>query len=282
MRAPWAGRAGTPGRGPGVPGILARLAALQMLGLRAGPWMYAGLLVTTIVTGFLPAGTAWSTKIVIDSLVAGRPASSLLWWSVLLVVIALVAAIEPPLSAFLNSELIRRMDRRVQDRLYTRVASFSGLSRFESPEFLDRLRMAALATGSTLTPATTGLFAVGRGVIILLSLLGTLYVLTPVMAVVLVGAAVPAFAAQTMLSRQQIGMEMVLSPANRRYMFYRSLITDVRAAKEARLLGLGSFLRGRLLDALDKIHAGERRLDRPSRASRRDWPCSGGQWPAGA
>jgi ATP-binding cassette subfamily B protein len=263
MRAPrvWRHDSGTTAR-PGGPAVSARLAHLSLLCMRAGPWMYMGLLTTTIITGFLPVGTAWSTKIIIDSIAAGRPAASLLWWSVLLAMIALTAAVAPHLTAYLDAELVRRVDRRVQERLYTKVTAFSGLSRFESPEFLDKLRMAALTTGSALTPATTGLFSVGRSLITLLSLMGALYVLSPVMTLVLVAAAIPALAAQILLSRQQVDTLMLLSPANRRYMFYKSLITDVRAAKEARLLGLGAFLRDRLLAALAGIQAGERRLDR--------------------
>ncbi|WP_412519517.1 ABC transporter ATP-binding protein [Actinomadura madurae] len=246
----------------GLAAGLGRLAAASLLCLRAGPWMYLGLLAVTVVTGLLPAGTAWSTKAVLDSVASGRPAASALWWAAALVAIGLVTAVVPNLSAYMDTELVRRVDRHVQDRLYSAVSSFSGLARFEDPRFLDRLRMASLATGSALTPATTGLFDVGRSVLTLLSLLVTLYVLSPVMAVVLVGAAFPALMAQILLSRQQVGMMMVLSPANRRYLFYKSLITDVRAAKEVRLFSLQSFLRERLLGTLTRIQDGERRLDK--------------------
>lgn len=228
--------------------------------------MYLGLLAVTVVTGLLPAGTAWSTKAVLDSVASGRPAASALWWAAALVAIGLVTAVVPNLSAYMDTELVRRVDRHVQDRLYSAVSSFSGLARFEDPRFLDRLRMASLATGSALTPATTGLFDVGRSVLTLLSLLVTLYVLSPVMALVLVGAAVPALMAQILLSRQQVGMMMVLSPANRRYLFYKSLITDVRAAKEVRLFSLQSFLRERLLGTLTRIQDGERRAGQTNRA----------------
>jgi ATP-binding cassette subfamily B protein len=246
----------------GLAASLTELAGLSLLCLRAGPGMYLGLLATALVTSLLPLASVWSTKRVIDAVAQGEPATSLMWWSVLLVVVALVAAVEPYLSRLLDSELVRRVDRHVQERLGAKVVSFAGLSRFENPTFLDTLRMATMADGAVLAPATTGLFSVVRSFITLVSLLGALYVLSPVMAVVLVGATIPALMAQVLLSRQQAGMQLTLSPTNRRYLFYRDLITDVRAAKETRLFGLGSFLQTRLLTALDRIHDGERRLDR--------------------
>src|SRR3954454_9920458 len=110
--------------------------------------MYVGLLATALATSLLPLGTVWSTKHVIDAITHGEPAASLVWWSVLLVTVALVAAIEPSLAAFLDSELVRRVDRHVQERLGAKVAAFAGLSRFEDPQFLDTLRLATLATGA--------------------------------------------------------------------------------------------------------------------------------------
>ncbi|GIJ64194.1 ABC transporter ATP-binding protein [Virgisporangium aurantiacum] len=247
--------------GARLPVGLVRLAELSLLCLRAGPRMYLGLLATALATSLLPLGAVWSTKRVIDAIASGQPAGALVWWSVLLVAVALVGAVEPHLSVLLDAELVRRVDRHVQRRLGEKVVSFAGLSRFENPDFLDGLRMATLATGSVLTPATTGLFSVVRSFLTLVSLLCALFVLSPVMAVVLVVAAVPALMAQALLSRQHIGMALALSPTNRRYVFYKALMTDVRAAKEVRLFGLGSFLQTRLLGALDRIHDGERRFE---------------------
>ena len=113
-----------------------------------------------------------------------------------------------------------------------------------------------------LAPATTGLFGLMRSVIMLVSLLVTLYVLSPVMAGVVVVGAVPALLARISLSKRRVGMIAGMSTATRRQVFYSSLITDVRAAKEVRLLALDGFLRARMLDELTDIQSAERRVDR--------------------
>jgi len=51
-----------------------------------------------------------------------------------------------------------------------------------------------------------------------------------------------------------------LSPAARREMFYSNLLTDVTAAKEIRLYGLGALFAGRMADELGRVNDGHRRM----------------------
>jgi len=242
--------------------LVRRFAVVWRLCFRAGPLLAAGQLLVALVTGLLPAAVAWQTKFVLDGLAAGVAAPELLGWSAGLAVAGLVTAAAPHLTSYLAAEQLRRLDRLMQDRLYTTVNSFQGLSRFEDPRFLDTLRMATQATGGALGPVTTGLFALGRGAVMVASLIVTLYVLSPVMTAIVLAAAGPALVAQVLLSRQRVGMLVRLSPAMRRQFFYARLITDLQAVKEIRLFGLGGYFKGRLLAELDDVQAGERRIDR--------------------
>jgi len=241
--------------------LLREVAGVWRLCWRAGAWLTVAQLASTVVTGLLPAAVAWQTKLVIDALAAGDHTAAF-GSSVGLAATGLVTAAFPHLIGYLQGEHRRRMDRLTQDRLYTAVGSFQGLSRFENPRFLDRLRMATQATGAAVGPVTTGLFGVGRSVLTLLTLLLTLYLLTPVMTAVVLVAAVPALAAQISLAKRRVTMLAGLTPTMRRQFFYAQLITEVQAAKEVRILGLGDFLKGRLLTELAGVQSGERRLDR--------------------
>jgi ATP-binding cassette subfamily B protein len=218
--------------------------------------------VVTVLAGLLPTGTTWLTKLLIDALVADRPGAAPLGWAAGLAAVGLAAGALPHLTNYLQAELGRRLDRLMQDQLYTAVNGFQGLSRFENPAFLDQLRMATQATGGSLGPITTGLFDTGRNVITLVSLLATLSLLSPVMAALVTVAAVPVLIARISLSKRRVTLLAGLSATSRRQIFYSSLITDVPAAKEVRLFGLGDFLKQRVLGELATLQAGERRLDR--------------------
>ncbi|WP_343948148.1 ABC transporter ATP-binding protein/permease [Nonomuraea longicatena] len=237
------------------------LAGLLLLCWRAGPALTAGQLVTTVVGGLLPMGTVWATKLLIDALTAGRT-EHVLGPATALVGLGVAVGALPHLVSYLRSECDRRLDLMLQDRLYTQVNRFQGLSRFENPVFLDELRMAAQATGGSMGPVTSGLFDLGRNVITVIGLLSALAALSLPLAALVAVAAVPVLLARLSLEKRRIEMITRQSTTARREIFYASLITDVDAAKEVRLFGLGDFLKGRVLGELRTQQSGERRLDR--------------------
>ncbi|MEV4063700.1 ABC transporter ATP-binding protein [Nonomuraea dietziae] len=240
---------------------LRRAATLGLLCWRAGPVLAVSQLVVTVVAGLLPTGTVWVTKLLIDGLAAGL-VDRVLGPVVGLVALGLAAGVLPHVTGYLRAESDRRLDLLLQDRLYTRVNGFQGLSRFEDPAFLDELRMATQATGGAMGPITSGLFDLCRNIITLAGLLGALAVLSPLMAGLVAVAALPTLAARMSLEKRRTRMIAGQSTAARRQIFYSSLITDVEAAKEVRLFGLGDFLRRRVIGELGTMQAAERRLDR--------------------
>jgi ATP-binding cassette subfamily B protein len=92
--------------------------------------------------------------------------------------------------------------------------------------------------------------------------LGTLLLLSPVMAAVLVAAMIPAIFLQVDIARRRAAMLEETSHASRRRYFYASLLSSLEAAKEVRLYGLGPFFQRRMLDELGTIHRSAQRVDR--------------------
>ncbi|ALC23835.1 ABC transporter ATP-binding protein [Streptomyces pristinaespiralis] len=231
----------------------------------AAPLVWASHLPIAVVAGLVPPATAWLTKFLVDDLTTGRGEHTL-WFAAGLAALGLLTGLLPHLAEYLSSELGRRMDRFLQDRLHTAVNGFHGLSRFEDPRHLDRLRMAAQASGGSLQPVTGGMAETGRNAIALVSLLLTLFVLSPVMAALVLLAAVPVLMGRLAMSRRRVGMLAATSAAMRKELFYSALLTEERAAKEVRLFGLGAFLKDRMLGELSGIQSAERRMDRKDAA----------------
>ncbi|SEG98041.1 ATP-binding cassette, subfamily B [Nonomuraea solani] len=240
---------------------LRRAVTLGRLCWRAGPVITVSQLVVTVAAGLLPAAVVWATKLLVDALAAEGGPHEVLGPVAALVGLGLAAGVLPHVTGYLRAESDRRLDLLLQDRLYTRVNGFQGLSRFEDPAFLDELRMATQATGGAMGPITSGLFDLGRNVITLAGLLGSLAVLSPLMAGLVAVAALPTLAARMSLEKRRAKMIAGQSEAARRQIFYSSLLTDVEAAKEVRLFGLGDFLRSRVIGELTSMQRAERRLD---------------------
>jgi ATP-binding cassette subfamily B protein len=72
----------------------------------------------------------------------------------------------------------------------------------------------------------------------------------------------PAFYAELTTARRRAAVMSRTSHAQRRQYFYESLLTDVAAAKEIRLFGLGRYFRDRALDELGVAQRLAERLDR--------------------
>ncbi|MEU4211795.1 ABC transporter ATP-binding protein [Streptomyces sp. NPDC026206] len=244
-------------------GALRRALLAGRLVARAAPGTLVLYAVPALATGVLPVATAWSTKLVIDRIVAGGGRAELLLPTVALVVTGVVAALAPHVVRYLRTELDRRVGLYAQDRLFTAVDAFVGLGRFENPRFLDRLRLAQ-QTDVASPPsgqAVDGVLGVLRSTFTIGGFVGTLSLISPLMTVLVLVAGAPTLVAEVALSRRRARTIWDIGPAERREFFYQGLLTSVEAAKEIRLFGTGAFLRGRMLADRRTANRARRAMD---------------------
>ncbi|MFC7587950.1 ABC transporter ATP-binding protein [Nonomuraea antimicrobica] len=138
----------------------------------------------------------------------------------------------------------------------------SGLARLEEPRFHDRLRLAQQSAEHAPDQLVQMGLSTLQGTLGIAGFLGTLVAINPVMTGVALAAAAPAMIAHLTLGRRRAGLMWRTSPGMRRKIFYQMLLTDLQAAKEVRLFGLGSFLHGRMLTELRAANSAEDRLER--------------------
>lgn len=248
--------------GTSRPPRAARLVAAGRLVVGAVPGLLVLYLVLTLTTGALPVTTAWLTKLVLDRLVADSAPGPLVALATGLVVAGVATAVVPQVTRYLRTEVDRAVGLVAQDRLFTAVDRFTGLERYENPRFLDRLRLAQQAGGSAPNQVVEGVLGTGRAALTVFGFLGSLFLISPVMAVLVTASGVPALFAQLALSRRRVRMFWTIGPTERREAFYRELLSSVEAAKEVRLFGAGAFLRGRMLADRRTADAAKRAVDR--------------------
>ncbi|MEV0977431.1 ABC transporter ATP-binding protein [Streptomyces sp. NPDC049915] len=223
--------------------------ALQFRGAPVGATL---LFATTLSVGVLPAAAAWLTKLLFDELGHGAHTDThrAVFLGIAVAALGALSAILLQLSAYLDELVRRRLVVEVERTLFAKVDTFHGLRRFEDPAFHDRLRLAQQACEDA--PHNITMFAqeAVRAVAAIGAFTGALLAVWPPMVglLFLVGAA--ALLARLSLARRQAVVWELSSARLRRHLFYRSLLTDPRAAKEIRLFGLGGFMNGRLVRAL--------------------------------
>ncbi|ATL32967.1 ABC transporter ATP-binding protein [Streptomyces formicae] len=247
----------------GTPRLRARhVVAAVSLSARAAPAAFAAHTLLTLLTSAAPVASAWLMKLVIDNLVHHGPRDTLIALTTGLGAVGLVAALLPQLLQYLRAELDREVGLLTQERLFTATDRQVGLARFEDPLFLDRLRLAQPTAGMNPNNVVCGFLNVARSALTLSGFLGSLFLLGPVMAALLLLSGVPMLVAEIQLSRRRARMIWEIGPVERREFFYNDLLSSVAAAKEIRLYGIGAFLRGRMLAERRTANTAKRAMDR--------------------
>lgn len=238
------------------------LAAMR-LGWRASPPHFAGIVGFAVIGGVVPVGSAWSVRALLDDLArhpVSRPALAL--------PVAALAGFgalmlgSGAMQGYLETVLQRHVRVAVQARLFESIHSIPGLAAFEDPHRLDRIRLAEQAGESAPHGIIGTGMAMAQAALTGVGFVGTLLFLAPWLVPVAAAVAVPTCLLQLRLARQRADMVIETSQYHRRLIFYRVLSTDVRAAKEVRLFGLGRFLTGRMLRDLGRANAAEAAVDR--------------------
>ncbi|GGT02185.1 multidrug ABC transporter permease [Planobispora rosea] len=241
----------------------AGIADAVALAWHAGPGTLSAYVALTVVGGAVPVAVSWLTKLLLDHLGAGHPdPAPLAALGAGLALAGAAVAVLPRAVTYVTDELRRSASLVADDRLYAAVNSFVGLGRFEDPAFLDRLRLAKQSGGTTPGRVVAALLALIRAGIGVAGFLGSLVVISPVMAVVVLAGAVPVAAAEFLLARRRATMFWRIGPLQRREVFFGSLLTGVDAAKELRLFGTGTHLRERMRADTLAANAAERRTAR--------------------
>jgi ATP-binding cassette, subfamily B, bacterial len=234
--------------------------AVRLIGAAAPGWL-AGQAALTMLAGLLPPATAALLSALLDRVAAGRSGPADGWLAAALGLAAAAMPVSSVATGYLGAETARRIAVRAKGELTRAVHAVTLLAPLEDPAFLDRLRLAQqVAAGGLAVLARSALAAAGS-LATLAGFLVALLAIQPWLAALAALGAAPAAVAALVDSRARARLAWRSSPALRREMFYTGLLTDIRAAKETRLLGTGDWWHHRLLAELRTIAAGERRAD---------------------
>jgi ATP-binding cassette subfamily B protein len=223
------------------------------------PALTTAYVTLSMLGGLAPVAVAWLTKKLFDALADGANGalSAALWLAVGGVVLATVQ----PCARLVRAELARRVALSSTRTLYRAVEGFVGLSRFEDPAFLSRLRLATRSGEAAPMRALDAALGVSRGALQISGFLGVLVAANAPVALVAVLASVPLLVAELRLGRRSATAELQMVGTHRWEIFYGDLLTDPTAAKEVRLFNIGEFLLARLLGARRRNDATQRGLD---------------------
>ena len=214
----------------------------------------------TIVGALIPAGQAWVGKLIIDSVVSSIGAkvdaqtgltATLPYLAIEFVLILATAGIGQARS--LTEHILHaRLNFTLNTRLIRKALSLD-LSHFENAGFYDKLQNARReADWRALQIMNNGFYFV-QNTITLLSFAALLFRFNALLALILFGATIPAFIAQSQYAQLNFRLLSWRAPEARRMSYLEYLLTVDTSVKEVKLFGLGEPLLGRYADLFWKF-----------------------------
>ncbi|HWQ13132.1 MAG TPA: ABC transporter ATP-binding protein [Roseiflexaceae bacterium] len=200
----------------------------------------------TLIGAALPAGQAWAAALIVDSVVAairqGVDAAAGLRNALpylglefgLLLTGAVISQVRRLYEHVLNARLGHHINTAI-----IRKALALDLQYFEDAAFYDKLQNARREADYRALGIINGAFMVAQNIITLLSFAALLLAFSPLITLVLFGATLPAFIAQSKFSHLHFRLLTWRAPEFRRMQYLEHVLTVDNSVKEVKLFGLG-------------------------------------------
>ncbi len=201
--------------------------------------------IITIIRGFMPAASAWVTKLVIDSVIAAlpprnAPVMDVVWLVLLQLVITVGSSLLSTLSNIVQQLLQELVANRIRLMIMDKANTLD-LAFFENPEFYDKLRQAQEQATFRPVQMVSGTFDLVRTAITFLSMIFLLVRLEWWIAVVALVVPIPAFIADSRYGWMGYMRMRRQSPERRQMSYYETVMTTDTYNKEVKLYNLGNF-----------------------------------------
>ncbi|MET8124884.1 ABC transporter ATP-binding protein [Streptomyces sp. NPDC005065] len=239
-----------------------RVGTATRLCVSAAPGLVCLHIALAVIDALLPVATAWLTKLTLDAIVGGNAVQAALLLGGALATVGVITGVMPHASSYVRSRMERQVGLHAQTTLFAAVGRIVGLGPFETPAFLDRLRLAKQAGGRSPLQVVDGFVRAAKSVLTMTAFVGSLSVMAPQLSVFVMAFGIPVIVAEVLLARRRTAMLWGISPTERREFFYDQLLSNVEAAKEIRLYALEHFLRGRMLNDRQLINSAREKMDR--------------------
>lgn len=224
--------------------------------------LLAGL---TLVGGLLPGAIAYVGKLIVDSVVqasqSGSPSDRMAAFTYLgleAILVTILAGSRQGLR--LSQSLLRVLLAQAVNLLILKKALTLTLSHFEDSEFYDKMTRARREASSHPLSMVSRTFGLGQDCLALITYGGLLLQFSGWAVLILMGAAVPAFIAETKFAREAFRLFKWRSPETREQTYLEVLLGREDYVKEVKLFQLGPMLLQRYQRIFQRLYSEDRNL----------------------
>ena len=223
------------------------------------------LALLTVVAGLLPAAIAYVGKLIVDAVVqaaqSGDPGDrwmALTYLGVEAILVTILAGANQGLG--LCQSLLRVLLGQKVNLLILEKAQTLPLSYFEDSEFYDKMNQARRQASARPLSMVNRTFGLVQDSLRLITFGGLLFQFSGWAVVLLLGATIPAFIAETQFAGEAFRLFKWRSPETRQQTYLEVLLAREDYAKEVKLFQLGPMLLQRYRDIFHRLYQEDRDL----------------------
>jgi ATP-binding cassette, subfamily B, bacterial len=229
-------------------------------------WATIGLGLLTLAAALLPASQAWVGKLIVDGVVASiqqgadpEQVRSVFVYLILELSLFLLATGLNQARRLIQQLIQLQLANRIRGEIIGKALTLD-LAFFEHPDFYDRLQNARRESGYKPVDLINDTFLIVQNTITLVSFAVLLLRFSPWLVIILLGASVPAFVAETRYSEEGFRLLTRRAPETRQINYLARLLTEDASAKEIKLFNLGDTLLTRYMTLFDKFFREDKSL----------------------
>lgn len=260
---------------PPVPLISREIASMKRAILRAIRLVFThvpGLttlnIVLVIIQGFLPLAALYVMKLIVDTVTAGITSANktpvithLLFLLVGAAVIALLIAICQAVTRYTTRVQSLVLTDIITDQIHAHSVKMD-LAYYENPAYNDSLHRAQQEGPYRPSMIVNDLVQAGQNSIAVMAIGGFILLFSPLVGIVLVGAAIPAALVRIGYSRRLYELHLQQTESERKNWYYHEMMTDTDHAREIREFGLGGLFRQRFRNLQDSLRTAKLAISR--------------------
>jgi ATP-binding cassette subfamily B protein len=242
--------------------------AVRLVWQSAPGWTSASV-VLLVVQGILPLAQLYLLKLIVDAVTAAlqtsnRNLDNIIWLIVALGGVTLISALAGSLASLVGEVQGQTVTDHVASVIHAKSVEVD-LAYYENSQYYDTLHRAQQESAYRPTRIVNGLVQVGQSSLTLLALVGLLFSLHWLIAVVLLIAAVPGTLVRLRYSQQLYAWQRRRTSTERQAWYFQWMLVGEPHAKEIRLFNLGALFIQRFSDLRatlrrERLHLATRRV----------------------
>ncbi|MEO1289013.1 MAG: hypothetical protein AAFV93_14710, partial [Chloroflexota bacterium] len=241
--------------------FIANVLEIASISYRTNPFLLFSLIGIQILMGLRPVISAWVIKRLVDVLSSNLQGDVLaalienMWFLIILQGIVITSGkFLIDLQGYLREELSRQLNIVNRTMIFDEINRLEGVSHFERGEFYTTINAASLGLSYGTLHTIYQLTELFQKIVTLLSFVGILIVLSPLLALLVVLAGVPQLIGRLWMSRMSFETYHRRQPKERRRNYLSTILSRPHVMADVRAYNLSGYLFDQFLEESYGVH----------------------------